>query len=122
MLRAIGAAFPGNNAVSDIILLCCADIRKKIESGEWKSRSDETVQVEQMEFERLLQDVKEKYGTGFTKSFREMPTGEFFAVIMEELEQWTFIRRVPGEHRVVIYPAAGKMTGRYPDDYIPVKE
>lgn len=118
----IGAAFPGNNAVSDIILLCCADIRKKIESGEWKSRSDETVQVEQMEFERLLQDVKEKYGTGFTKSFREMPTGEFFAVIMEELEQWTFIRRVPGEHQVIIYPAAGKMTGRYPDDYIPVKE
>ena len=113
----IGTTFPGNNALSDILLLCCAKIREKVESGAWKTGNDDTVRVEEIEFEQMLREVKAESGSGFTKNYREMPEGEFVREITENLERWTFIKCEEKEHQVIIYPSAGKMTGCYPDDY-----
>ena len=113
----IGTTFPGNNALSDILLLCCAKIREKVESGVWKTGNDDTVRVEEIEFEQMLREVKAESGSGFTKNYREMPEGEFVREITENLERWTFIKCEEKEHQVIIYPSAGKMTGCYPDDY-----
>ncbi|MGN0335784.1 MAG: TIGR02678 family protein [Lachnospiraceae bacterium] len=113
----IGTAFPGNNAISDILLLCCAKIREKVESGVWKTGSNETVVVEKIEFEQMLRAVKAESGSGFTKNYREMPEGEFVREITENLERWTFIRCEEKEHQVIICPSAGKLTGCYPEDY-----
>ena len=113
----IGTTFPGNNALSDILLLCCAKIREKVESGAWKTGNDDTVRVEEIEFEQMLREVKAESGLGFTKNYREMPEGEFVREITENLERWTFIKCEEKEHQVIIYPSAGKMTGCYPDDY-----
>lgn len=111
----LGILFPGNNAMSDILLLCCTKIREKIENGEWSIRSDETCLIDLIEFEQMLRAVKEEYGSGFIKSYREMPEGEFIREVMEELEYWTFLRREEGQ--IFLYPLAGKMTGHYPEDY-----
>ena len=113
----IGTTFPGNNALSDILLLCCAKIREKVESGVWKTGNDDTIRVEKIEFEQMLREVKAESGLGFTKNYREMPEGEFVREITENLERWTFIKCEEKEHQVIIYPSAGKMTGCYPDDY-----
>lgn len=113
----IGTTFPGNNALSDILLLCCAKIREKVESGVWKTGNDDTIRVEKIEFEQMLREVKAESGLGFTKNYREMPEGEFVREIMENLERWTFIKCEEKDHQVMIYPSAGKMTGCYPDDY-----
>lgn len=113
----MGAAFPGNNALSDILLLCCAEIRKKVEQGIWKLRKDETVLVDIPEFEQMLKEVKAEFGSGFTKNYREMPDGEFVREVLEALERWTFLRQEEREHGIVIYPSAGKLAGRYPEDY-----
>ncbi|MDD7389716.1 MAG: TIGR02678 family protein [Lachnospiraceae bacterium] len=113
----MGAEFPGSNAVSDILLLCCGKIREKVECGEWKTGNDDTIRVEKLEFERMLREVKEESGAGFTKNYREMPEGEFVREITEHLERWTFIRCEDREHMITIYPSAGKLAGHYPDDY-----
>ena len=113
----IVTTFPGNNALSDILLLCCAKIREKVESGVWKTGNDDTIRVEKIEFEQMLREVKAESGLGFTKNYREMPEGEFVREITENLERWTFIKCEEKEHQVIIYPSAGKMTGCYPDDY-----
>lgn len=118
----IGTVFPGNNALSDIMLLCCAKIREKVENGMWKTGSDDTVIVEKIEFEKMLREVKTESGTGFIKSYREMPEGEFVREITENLEQWTFIKCEEKEHQVIIYPSSGKMAGCYPGDYAGGKE
>lgn len=114
----MGMAFPGNNAVSDILLLCCGKIRGKIEKEEWKVRGDETILVDQLEFEQMIRDVKAKAGAGFTKNYREMPEGEFVREILEHLEWWSFIKREEKDHKVIIYPSAGKVAGDYPDDFM----
>lgn len=112
-----GECFPGNNAISDIILLVCAKIRKNVEEGQWKTNATELIYVDQIAFERMLKDLKIEAGAGFTKYYREMPEGEFVREIMNEMEKWTFIRKRLEEHQVVIYPLSGKITGHYPKDY-----
>ena len=113
----MGDRFPGNNAISDIILLCCGQIRQKAESGEWQARSDETIQVDLVTFEQMLRGTRERFGSGFTKNYREQPEGEFIREVTEAMERLTFIRRNRAEGQVTVYPLAGKMTGRYPGDY-----
>ena len=113
----MGTAFPGNNALSDILLLCCAKIREKVSLGVWKVQKDEMILTDAVEFEQMLKDVKKEFGNGFTKSYREMPEGEFVKEILEAMERWTFIKRIEDTHEIVIYPSAGKMTGSYPEDY-----
>lgn len=113
----IGAVFPGNNSLSDIILLCCAKIRKKIERGDWNTEKDETIVVERGTFEQLLREIKQEAGAGFSKNYREMPEGEFTREIMEMMENWTFLKVEKQEHQVIIFPIAGKVTGAYPEDF-----
>ena len=113
----MGTAFPGNNALSDILLLCCTKIREKASEGAWKVQKDEMIFADAVDFEQMLKNVKRDFGQGFTKNYREMPEGEFVKEILEAMEWWTFIRRIEGTHEIIIYPSAGKMTGSYPEDY-----
>ena len=114
----IGKAFPGNNASSDILLLCCAKIREYAEKNKTIIQNDDTIMMEELEFEKLIKEVKEEFGSGFTKSYREMPEGEFVKTVTEDMKYWTFIKQDEKEHRILIYPSAGKMAGYYPKDYI----
>ena len=113
----IGETFPGNTGMSDILLLCCGKIRAKVEKGEWTPEKDDTIHVQSLEFQQMLRQVKEEYGTGFIKGYREMPEGEFIREIESEMERWMLIQRNRQEQSVVVYPSAGKLTGRYPEDY-----
>ncbi len=113
----IGEVFPGNTGMSDILLLCCGEIRRRVEDGVWTPQKDDRITVQEVEFDQLLRQVKEKYGAGFIKGYRELPEGEFIREAKEEMERWTFIRRDRQGQTVTIYPSAGKLTGRYPKDY-----
>ena len=113
----MGTVFPGNNSISDILLLCFGEIRKKIESAEWKAAQDEMCLIDRIEFENMIKEVKQEYGSGFSKNYREMPEGEFVRSVMEEMELWMFIRCEDASHQVRICPLTGKIQGSYPEDY-----
>ncbi|MCD7766357.1 MAG: TIGR02678 family protein [Lachnospiraceae bacterium] len=117
----MGRAFPGNNALSDILLLCFGKIQELVQHPEgiraWELSVTETVRVDQTEFERMLKSVKAEYGAGFPKNYRELPEGEFVREVMDAMELWTFISRERRTHQVVIWPLTGKMLGRYPEDF-----
>lgn len=114
----IGTAFPGNNALSDILLLVCGEIRARVENGSWSVQKNDKIIVDAVEFEQMLKSIKARWGAGFIKGFREMPEGEFVREVTEALIKWTFIEWRASEQQVVIHPSAGKMAGRYPDDYL----
>lgn len=118
----IGAAFPENNAISDILLLCCCKIREKVTAGEWAASSDEKLYVERVDFERMVKDVHAESGSGFIKNYREMPEGEFVREVMAALAFWTFIKVSENGQQVVVYPSAGKVSGAYPNDYQPAQK
>lgn len=113
----MGAVFPGNNVISDVLLLVFGEIQERIAQQKWEVSADETCVVDEIDFERMLLLVKQNYGSGFTKNYREMADGEFVDDVMEQLQRWMFIQKRQEERQIIIYPAAGKMKGRYPDNY-----
>ena len=113
----MGNAFPGNNVLSDIILLCLSEIRTRIEQKEWNVQKDEICIVDMVSFEQMIQSVRQQHGQGFSKNYREMPDSEFISTVMSAMELWMFIKRDRSAHQVEIYPAAGKLQGRYPKDF-----
>lgn len=113
----MGHVFPGNNSISDVLLLCCGKIRHQIEQGSWTPGADEMTVVDTVAFENLIRQVKLEYGTGFPKLYREMPESEFVRCVMEAMELWMFIRKEPELHQVRICPLVGKIQGCYPKDY-----
>ncbi|HIQ98106.1 MAG TPA: TIGR02678 family protein [Candidatus Scybalocola faecavium] len=112
----LGAAFPQNNVLSDILLLCAGQIRRMADEKKWQLREDETILVDLIQLERLIKNVKADFGSGFTKNYREMPDGEFARAVLEAMEMWGFIRREEGQS-IRIYPIAGRICGHYPKDY-----
>lgn len=113
----MGEAFPGNNVLSDIILLVLAGIRRRVEQKAWSLQKDEVCIADAVEFEQLLREVKKTHGAGFSKNYREMSEGEFVNTVMDAMELWRFIKREENAHQVEIYPVAGKLKGEYPKDF-----
>lgn len=113
----IGKDFPGSNSVSDITLLVLYRIQELIKAGNWKIQTDETCMINDLEFERIVLDVKTMCEKGFAKKYREMPSGEFLHIVMEEMEKWMFIRHLEEEGQMIILPLSGKLTGYYPEDF-----
>ncbi len=114
----MGKEFPGNNTISDIVLLCCAKIRQKVKDGVWKKQADETVRVNCEEFSRAIKEVKYTCGSGFSKNYREMTESDFVREVIDEMKAWTFIKEDKVEHQILIFPLAGKISGKYPKDFI----
>ena len=54
----MGAAFPENNSMADILMLAFGKIREKIEGKVWKITPEEMSLVDKIEFESLILDVK----------------------------------------------------------------
>ena len=108
--------------LSDILLLCLAEIQQHIQTGVWKRQTNEIYVVSEVEFEKILSEVKQKYRSGFTKNYREMPQGEFVKIVEEMMERWMFIQKRPLEHQVLILPACGKLKGSYPQNFTGGKE
>ncbi len=118
----MGNFFPGNNSISDILLICFKAIRSKIENGEWEISRDEMCVVDKITFEKLLKEVKRSYGQGFSKMYRDMPEGEFVENVTEEMERWMFLKKENDMNQVKLCPLIGKIQGEYPADYIGGKE
>lgn len=113
----MGINFPGNNSLSDILLLCFGEIRKKIRNKVWEISPDEMCTVDKIAFEAVLKDVKHNYGHGFSKMYRDMPEGEFIEAVEQEMEQWMFIKKDDKAHQIKICPLTGKIQGCYPEDF-----
>ena len=113
----IGKEFPSANVLADIVLLVLSAMQEKIRAGVWKTEPDETCVVSDLEFEQVIGKAKRDFARGFAKKYREMPDGEFVRVIKEEMERWMFSRELKETRQVRIYPAAGKLCGRYPEDF-----
>lgn len=115
----MGSVFPGNNSISDILLLCFGKMRKKIENDEWKTAADESCCIDRLNLRICLKDVKKGIRkVDFRKTIVEMPEGEFVKSVIDEMEVWMFIRKDEADHQIKICPLTGKIQGSYPADYM----
>lgn len=117
----LGKIFPARNSLSDAILLLHGEIRERVESGGLKVEVNERINLPLIKLEEIIRTTRTKYGSGFSKAFREMPDPEFIQTIVEEMEGLDFLRIDQVTEEAEIMPVAGKMTGRYPERYLEQK-
>jgi len=114
----LGKIFPARNSLSDAILLLHGEIRELVESGGLNVEVNERINLPLIKLEEIIRTTRTKYGSGFSKAFREMPDPEFIQTIVEEMEGLDFLRIDQVTEEAEIIPVAGKLTGKYPDRYL----
>ena len=111
----LGRAFPEENTLSDIVLLCGQLVREMTEEGTYEVQADESIRLSRERFWSLLETCKKRFDRGFNKTYREMVTEEFCREVYAHLKYMELIEELHGE--VCIRPIMGKIIGRYPADF-----
>ena len=111
----LGRFLPEENTLSDIILLLGQLIREKAEAGRYTLQDGENIRISEEEFRSLIEECKKRFGGGFTKTYREMVTEEFYREISGSLVNLELVEKQRED--VLIRPAIGRVIGRYPADF-----
>lgn len=118
----LGRTFPAKNSLSDAILLFHGEVRKRVEKGELTPEINERILLPLLKLKELIRESRTKYGSGFSKTYREMPDREFEDCVIGELESLDFLRIDGVTEEAQIMPIAGKLIGTYPERYLKEKE
>ena len=98
--------------LSDIVLLICGELRKKIVNQELKREIKDFVEISKAEMISIIEESKNRYGINWSKEYRDMKLEKLYENIIEYMEEWKFIEKV-SEDKLIIYPAVGKVIGKY---------
>lgn len=112
----LGRCFPEENTLSDIVLLINQLLSEKISTGKISVPPDEQLQIPREIFRSLIEECKERFGCGFNKTYREMTSTEFYREIFGYMEELALVETERDD--VKIKPAAGKIAGKYPRDFL----
>lgn len=112
----MGRCFPEEHTLSDIVLLTNQLIVKMVESGELPVLFGGVIRAPRELFRGIVEECKEQYGKGFIKSYREMTSGEFYREVRSYMQELELIEEEKED--VLIRPVAGKLIGRYPEDFL----
>lgn len=111
-----GKIHPRDAQLPEIILLLSPMIRKKAETGEWKREADETIRISREEFTALVTGCQKQWKDAWSKEYREIDPDRLATAVKRYMNDWMMLKEC--ENEVILYPAAVKQTGFYPEDYI----
>lgn len=109
--------FPSNRAISDIVSFINTIIVQKLKEGKFRKNINDTINISEIEFVKLVREVKEKYSKGFSKEFRELPEDKLLVQIVDYMEQYDMIRYNEETKEYIIMPICFKIIGKYPKDF-----
>ena len=109
--------FPNNRAISDIVLFINAEIIEKFETDDLKKQVNDTIYISELEFRKIVEQVKEKYGVGFSKEYREKEIDKILEEVIDFMMQFDLLRKHPDTKEFILMPMIFKMKGKYPADF-----
>ena len=110
-----GALYPGTRALSDVALLLCAQIREQVIQGVYSRRADDTVLLTHREFHYEIQRCRDRYGNGWGSQLRACSLEHISQELTAYMAGWMLLEELDGD--ILLYPAVGKLVGRYPAAY-----
>lgn len=109
--KEIGKIYPGKTMISEIVLLICGVLRKRIEEGKLKKELNDFVYISEEEMKKIMKECRKNYSINWTKEYREMSDEKLFANVTEYMEEWIFLKKE--QDKIIIYPGIGKIIGIY---------
>lgn len=110
-----GALYPRTRALSDAALLLCAQIREQVIQGVYSRRTDDTVLLTRREFRYEIQRCRDRYGNGWGSQLRACSLENISQELTAYMAGWMLLEELDGD--ILLYPAVGKLVGRYPAAY-----
>ena len=107
--------FPSGKGESAITLFVNRKIKNMLEDGKLIINDKDTIIIKEELFDEILLEVKNEYGQGFTKAFRDALDSYYLETIKRFMEEYYLINVEDGH--VELMPLIVKVTGKYPDDY-----
>ncbi len=82
------------------------------------TRSDWRDVVSGVELEKLTEQCRNRYGSGWTKEYRELGLSRLTAVLTEEMVDWNMAAIDRETNLIELRPPLWRLAGQYPNDYL----
>lgn len=109
--------FPSNRAISDVVSFINTLIVEKVKNNQFNRNINDTINISEVQMSKLVREVKEKYGKGFSKEFRELEEEKLLIEIVEYMKQFDMIRYIEESKAYIIMPICFKIIGKYPQNF-----
>lgn len=109
--------FPNSRAISDIVIFTNTEIIEMYETGKLQKQVNDTIYISEIEFRRLIERVKEKYGKGFSKEYREKDIDKILQEVVEFMLQFDMIRKNIETKEFILMPIIFKIKGKYMGEF-----
>ena len=110
-----GTVHPRDAMLPEAVLLGCQKIQDELAIGKLEKTENERIFMSRKKFADLVHECRDKWLAGWSKEFREMDEKKLLETIVKYMEDWLMIRCE--NEQIVIYPATGRLSGVYPDDF-----
>jgi uncharacterized protein (TIGR02678 family) len=112
--------FPDRSNITEIVLQLCGLIREEMARQEWKRQDSDRVLLSGNNWYSMIEELRQRYSHGWSKQYRQQRTTR---QLVEELNRvmtdYGMMEIHPMTGEVALLPMAGRMLGRYPEDYKP---
>ena len=112
--------FPANKAISDVVVFFNTIVIEKFEDGKLKKELDDTILISEIDFSNLVRELKEMYGRGFSKEYREMNLEEMENQVIEYMKEFDMLRKEDKQFRLM--PIIFKIKARYTKEFYVANE
>ncbi|QJX79959.1 TIGR02678 family protein [Priestia megaterium] len=112
-----GQQHPGLKTISDVVLQFSALVKRKIKELSDEEFPDAEFVVGRRRFDQWFEELKEKFGHGWSKEFREAYPDDIANKVLRYLEDWKFTFNDVQSHSVVLYPPVVRIGGDFPREY-----
>ncbi len=87
------------------------------ENSLWETDRAGRVSLTPVEFENLMQELKEKYGAGWSKQYREALIPEIAGDMLQCLQEWKMAEQNRETGVISLLPLLGRTVCHYPEDF-----
>lgn len=109
--------FPENSGISDVVLFVNKAIREKLETREFQKDINDLIRISEIQLNKLIREVREKYSKGFSKEYREMAENKIVSEVVRYMKEYDMIRENKNLKEYIIMPICFKIIGKYPKDF-----
>jgi len=107
--------FPDQKAIMNIALHFQAYIREHVEAYSINALGE--IKLTSAEFTSLIETIKEIYGHGWSKKYRDMTYTSIAEELLQLYKDWEMILVEADTDMLVLKPSIARMVGHYPSDY-----
>ncbi|HBR28040.1 MAG TPA: TIGR02678 family protein, partial [Firmicutes bacterium] len=107
---------PDQKVISGIAIQVCTELRSLVETGALTPGLDDGILIARDRLERVIDTCRERYGTGWSKEFRELTVDKLYQELISYMAGFSLLEIV-NKQEIRILPPAGKVSGDYPEDF-----